>query len=205
MKFLYIFILLFSANIINANNQDKTYVFNCNKELNFVANIGGGEAWLFMPQKTLNYKAQDSKKCDKFVDGDDFIGIKGQVAFVKIGEQTYHCTNNPKEAVFESAKLRGFDFMALGNEPGWTLLIKGNEIFYNGDYGSNYHRFKNAIMMTNQEKRFSIFKAKKDSHAITLKLEGKKCNDTMNDDTFETTVSIELDSKTLNGCGKSLH
>ena len=205
MKFLYIFILLFSANILNANNQDRTYVFNCNKELSFVANIGGGEAWLFMPQKTLNYKAQDSKKCDKFVDGDDFIGIKGQVAFVKIGEQTYHCTNNPKEAVFESAKLRGFDFMALGNEPGWTLLIKGNEIFYNGDYGSTYHRFKNAKLTINQEEKNSIYEANLDTHKIVLKLQAKKCSDTMADETYETTVNIEIDGKKLNGCGKSLH
>jgi len=200
-----LFILVFFLNALVLNAQDKTYVFECDKNLNFVASIENGEAWLFMPEKTLNYKAEDSKKCNKFVDGENFIGIKGEVAFLKIDNKTYHCSNNRKESVFEAAKLRGFDFMALGNEPGWTLLIKGNEIFYNGDYGSTYHRFKDAKMTTNQEKRFSIFKAKKDSHVITLKLEAKKCNDTMSDDTFETTVSIEIDSKTLNGCGKSLH
>ncbi len=205
MKFLYILILLFSASILNAENKDRTYVFNCNKELSFVASIEDGVAWLFMPEKTLNYKAEDSKKCNKFVDGDDFIGIKDQVAFVKIGKQTYHCTNNPKEAVFESAKLRGFDFMALGNEPGWTLLLMGNEIFYNGDYGSTYYRFKDAKLTTNQEKRFSIFEASKGTHKIVLKLEAKECKDTMADDTYETTVNIDINGKKLNGCGKSLH
>ena len=198
-------LLLIQTLLANEIKELKAYVFTCNNNLEFVASLENGTAWLFLPQKTLSFKAEDSKRCNKFVKGDNFFGIKEQMAYLKLDGKTYHCKNNPKKVVFEKAKLQGYDFRATGNEPGWSLLIVGDELSYVGDYGQTKYSFKKVQIDTNQKEKYTIYKADENNHKIIVKLELKKCSDTMSDDTFETTVSLKVDNKKLNGCGKALH
>ena len=153
----------------------------------------------------MSFKAEDSKRCSKFVKGDNFFGIKEQMAYLKLDEKTYHCKNIVKKAIWEKAKLQGYDFRAVGNEPGWTLLIAGDNLSYNGDYGQIKYRFKKASIDTNPQEKYTIYTADENNHKIVVKLEAKKCSDTMSGDKFETTVTLDIDGKKLRGCGKSLH
>jgi len=206
MKTILLTLFLLTQTVIAKEVKElKAYSFTCNKGLNFVASLEDGRAWLFLPKETLSFKAEDSKRCNKFVKDDNFFGIKEQMAYLKLDGETYHCTNNPKEAVFEKAKLQGYDFRATGNEPGWSLLIAGDELSYDGDYGQTKYRFKKAIIDTNMQEKNTIYKADENNHKIIVKLEAKKCSDTMSDDEFETTVTLNIDGKKLNGCGVALH
>ena len=206
MKVFLLTLLLLTQTVIAKDVKElKAYVFTCNDSLEFVASLEDGYAWLFLPKETLSFKAEDSKRCNKFVKDDNFFGIKEQMAYLKLDGKTYHCTNQPKKAVFEKAKLQGYDFRATGNEPAWSLLIAGDELSYDGDYGQTKYRFKKASIDTNAQEKYTVYTADENNHKIIVKLEGKKCSDTMSDDTFETTVTLTIDSKILNGCGKSLH
>jgi uncharacterized membrane protein len=206
MRVFLVLFLVFSQFVFAKDTKElKAYYFICNNNFEFVASLQDGEAWLFLPDETLSFKAEDSKRCNKFVKGDSFFGIKNQLAYLKLDKNTYHCKNNPKKAVWERAKLQGYDFRAVGNEPGWTLLIAGDNISYNGDYGATKYRFKKANIDTNMQKKQTVFSADENGHKIRIKLEAKKCLDTMSDDSYETSVSLEIDGKKLRGCGMALH
>ena len=206
MKIILLTLFLLAQTVIAKDVKElKAYVFSCNNNLEFVASLEDGYAWLFLPKETLTFKAEDSKRCNKFVKGDNFFGIKDQMAYLKLDGKTYHCTNNPRRAVFEKLKLQGYDFAAGGNEPGWSLVIAGDELSYDGDYGQTKYRFKKAQIDTNIKEKYTIYKADENNHKIIVKLEAKECADTMSDDISETTVTLTIDSKILNGCGKSLH
>lgn len=47
---------------------------------------------------------------------------------LEVGKKRHvHCKNNRAEAIWEDAKLRGVDFRAVGNEPGWHLELTAGE------------------------------------------------------------------------------
>jgi len=206
MKNIVLTLLLLTQMLVAKDIKElKAYSFTCSDNLEFVASLEDGRAWLFLPQETLSFKAVDSKRCNKFVKGDNFFGIKKQMAYLKLDKKTYHCTNNAKKAVFEKAKLQGYDFRATGNEPGWSLLIAGDELSYDGDYGKTKLRFKKAHIDTNPHELYTTYEANENNHKIFVKVEAKKCSDTMSGDTFETTVTLIVDLKKLRGCGRALH
>ena len=204
MRLIYILVFLL-VSLVDAQNTKKVYVLECSNNLEFAVSLENGKAWLFLPHKTINFKAEDSKRCNKFSDGKNFIGFKEDLAYLKLDSKTYHCQNNRKKAIWERVKLDGYDFRATGNESGWNLLISSNTLVYNGDYGVTKYRFENAIIQTNEKKKFTIYNAISSKHVLVLKLESKECKDTMSDDIYETTVTLEIDSKVLHGCGRALH
>ena len=68
---------------------------------------------------------------------------KGDEAMLEVGKKRHvHCKNNRAEAIWEDAKLRGVDFRAVGNEPGWHLeLTAGEKVVFVGDYGTTRQEF----------------------------------------------------------------
>ena len=207
-KILFIVMLVLvslSSLVANEINKRKVYALECSNNLVFTVSLEEGVAWLFLPEDTLSFKAEDSKRCNKFSKGDNFIGFKDDLAYLKLNAKTYHCQNNRKKSIIEKAKLDGYDFRATGNEPGWTLLIIGDTIIYSGDYGTTNYTFKKSKYITNKEEKYTIYTANTKEHKLSLKLEGKACLDTMSDDSYETSVSLEIDGKKLLGCGMALH
>ena len=65
--------------------------------------------------------------------------------------------------------------------------------------------FKTPEPIIDKRKRQSVYTASENGHSIRLEIEGKQCQDTMSDDTYESTVTLIIDGKRYRGCGKALH
>ena len=107
-----------------------------------------------------------------------------------------------KNNVWHAARLRGVAFRAIGQEPGWLLEItNGQEILLVTDYGKNRNAYPYVDPQEDKAARKSVFQI--DDNTSVL-IEGKACSDTMSGENFETTVTVTLDDRVLQGCGRAL-
>ena len=106
--------------------------------------------------------------------------------------------------VWHAAKLRGVAFRAIGQEPGWLLeMTTGKKILLVTNTGQTRTEYAYVEPEVFQDQRKSVFSVKQDEFKITI--EGIICTDSMSGENFEVSVFIELNGKTLKGCGRALY
>ncbi len=184
-----------------------TYVYECSDGYGFVARIQGEKAWLFLPGKTTSLPHVPSGSGAKYSEDQISYWSKGDQALLEIGDEKHtNCKNNRAIAIWEDAKLRGVDFRAIGNEPGWNLeIIKSEKIVFIGNYGQSRYEFITTEPSIDQQARTTVYKFQNDKHVMSVIIVGRHCRDTMSGEAFETTVTVILDGKQYRGCGKTLH
>ena len=190
------------------NQRDaKTFVYECSDGYDFVARIQEEKVWLFLPEKTISLPHVPSGSGAKFSEAQITYWSKADEAFIEIGDEKHtDCKNNRALAIWEDAKLRGVDFRAIGNEPGWNLeIIQNEKIVFVGDYGQKRYAFSTTGPSTDQQSRTTVYEAQNDKHDLSVIIIGRRCHDTMSGEAFETTVNVILDGKIYRGCGKALH
>lgn len=190
-----------------AVNPPTTYVYECDQQYSFTARIEGVKVWLFLPYETISLPHIAAASGAKYSDGNSLFWTKGNEVMLEVNSVSYHsCKNNRSRAIWEHAKLNGVDFRAVGNEPGWVLTIsEGNKVVFKSNYGQTINEFITPPPVTDQNTRTTLYQASEKEHTILIALEGTPCSDTMSGEKFETTVSVILDGKEFNGCGKALH
>ena len=172
----------------------------------FVVELKDDDAWLFLPDYSGPIPRVSSASGTKYQGNNITFWNKGDEATLDYGKNSYAgCLNNPAAAVWEAAKLRGLDFRAIGNEPGWVLEISGDSLSLQTNYGEDHYQFAAAERKTNPEARQTIYAASSGDTHIEVTLQGNSCQDTMADTEYETSVTIRLDERKLIGCGKALH
>lgn len=186
-----------------------TYFFQC-EGLEFTARHDPKGIYLFLPGRTLLLPETPSASGAKYSDGKVLFWNKGEEALLEVDGTTHkECRNNRGRAVWEDAKLNGVDFRAVGNEPGWYLEIydKGTpeKIDFISDYGQVYYTFPSVQRETQQSPPRTRYVARIGGHQLEATLEPGPCRDDMSGETFETKVSLKLNSRIYQGCGKPLH
>jgi putative lipoprotein len=53
--------------------------------------------------------------------------------------------------------------------------------------------------------RTTVYEIQNDTHEMSVIIVGRRCRDTMSGEAFEATVTVILDGKKYQGCGKALH
>ncbi|MCK4988205.1 MAG: MliC family protein [Desulfobacterales bacterium] len=185
----------------------KTYVYECRDGYGFVARVQREKIWLFLPEKTISLTHVQSGSGAKYSEDQITYWSKGDEALLQIGDEKHtNCKNNRAIAIWEDAKLRGVDFRAIGNEPGWNLeIIKSEKIVFVGNYGQSRYEFITTEPSIDQQARTTVYKFQNDKHVMSVIIVGRHCRDTMSGEAFETTVTVILDGKQYRGCGKTLH
>jgi len=185
----------------------KTFVYECGDDNTFTLRVEGESAWLFLPQGSKRLPSVPSGSGAKFSDGSATYWSKGEEALLQLNGKTYRgCVNNRRMAIWEDAKLRGADFRAVGNEPGWYLEIsEQSRLLFVDNYGQDRHEFVLSGPSVDTVLRTTRYQVQGDAHDLTLTLEGRPCTDTMSGESFETTVTLVFDGRRLSGCGRALH
>lgn len=181
----------------------QTYVFLCDNEENYTVRASRDDAWVFRHQGTLQLYATPSTTGTTYADKGFTISIDDQQAtFISPTGKQLSCRNDTRQAVWEKAKLDGADFRAVGNEPGWDLLIMaGKDIILNSGYGKSRIEVPLPRPETNHETRTTRW----DAGDLVLEVTGQPCRDSMSDEQFESTVTVTTKTATLRGCGRALH
>jgi len=190
------------------SNQANTYVYECPDGYSFTIAIDSKQAWLLLPEQTMKLLHVPAASGAKYDNQQATFWSKGEEASLEY-DSTAHlaCKNNRARAVWEHAKLNGVDFRALGNEPSWVLeIVNGNTIIFSNFYDKiNVHVFKKPEPEIDQSAAKTIYKTKNELHVLSVTITGIACQDTMSDESFESSVTVEFDDKSFRGCGRALH
>ncbi len=218
MKLRFIFILMLGGLLPAActgaetassleERPPRTFVFECDDGYWFPVRIEGEKAWLFLPGKTVSLPQVSAGSGAKYSDGEVIFWSKGDAAWLETaGDIRRDCRNNRPLAIWEHAKLNGVDFRAVGNEPGWHLEIsRGRKLIFVSDYGQSRYEFDTPEPVNDVTTRTGTYRARNSEHTIEVFISGQPCRDTMRGDAFESTVTVTLDGRSYNGCGKALH
>jgi len=189
-------------------------------------------AWLFLPEETVQLKrivseplqygtghwdagdpvsVQVSGQPGDFVyDTQVFVAVdrdaRAESVILQESEVQVACSVDRRETPFETAKLAGADFRGLGNEPGWELVIWWDRMRLTYDYGeAQLEVALEAEPETTADGKGSRFRGQAGGKHLEVLLQLGPCQDSMSDQEFETRVSIDLDGRGFEGCGKALH
>lgn len=190
----------------SGNTASSTYFFECDDQYVFVARAEGAHVWLFLKDVTVNLPRRPSASGEKYQSTEYLFWNKGGEALLETaGGKRRQCKNNRAKAIWETAKLNGVDFRAVGNEPGWFLELGGDLLVLETDYGASRYEFQTPPADVNVEARLTRYQVTESGRKLVLELKGQLCKDTMSGETFPTRVSVTLNGRILRGCGRALH
>ena len=142
-------------------------------------------------------------KSKAYAQGNVLYKPEGEHAELTVGKKHYQCKNDGIAAKFEKAKFEGVSFRALGNEPYWTLeFISDKEAVLTTNLGQNKTHF--GVKERFEGKNFTDYKMLSKHNTLFVRIENRRCFDTMVDRSYESTVYLNFDTHELRGCGMAL-
>lgn len=106
-------------------------------------------------------------------------------------------------SLFAEAKEKDAVFQAVGNEPGWVLeIINDKKVLFltNGGEGKTYFEITEKL----SDHSSTEYKAHSENNLLYIRIENRRCQDTMVEKAYESTVYINFDGVNMKGCGKAL-
>lgn len=196
-----ILFLLLSINLLFS----QTFVYECQNNENFTLQVLENKAWLFTKDISMSLPRAISASGEKYEKDKVVFWSHGYEAMLSTPTKQYkQCSNNRYKAIWEDAKLRGNDFRATGNEPGWYLEIAegGKKTLLVTDYGANKYELRLPKPFTSAKSKTTRYRIQ---GFMDILIEGRRCKDSMSAHSFESRVTVKIDDKVYKGCGKSLH
>lgn len=133
------------------------------------------------------------------------LWFKGDNAMYRRPEEDAgrECRVHTVAGPWESARLRGVAFRAVGQEPGWMVeVVPEKWLLVLGDYGRvRVLAPPVAPVEFGGGQRYSV---RAGTHTLEMLALPGTCSDGMSEETFDTKVTLVLDGVTLRGCGRWL-
>lgn len=104
---------------------------------------------------------------------------------------------------WQDAIARGVDFRAHGQEPGWTLDIdREGRVVYIGDYGAD-----TLSASAPEPARTGVaetWTVSANGRELSARIREQDCSDAMSGERFTHVVELDVDGRSLTGCGRRL-
>ncbi|MGI9291477.1 MAG: COG3650 family protein [Gammaproteobacteria bacterium] len=160
--------------------------------------------WVFLPSESI--KLEPATQPGVYSSADISLSISGMNASLDIAGVKENCQENRQLSVQETAKFRGVDFIAVGQEPPWRLEIGNDMLLMKTGYEQTRYEFPLSEPASDTSSRTTRYTSgNTGNQTLTVLIEGKPCKDSMSGLPYSATVFVTLDNKTYRGCGKALH
>lgn len=187
--------------------QVEAYVFECADQYRFTAGVKDYTASLYLPDQTINLAHAFSLTGTKFSASETTLWIEDSQARLEINSKMHEgCINNPDKAVWARAKLNGVNFRAIGNTTSWIVEMIDGEYIIFADYivQIKHYLFTKPTAEINTVLGQMVYQASNDKHKIIITMIGTPCTNSISGEKFDFKVSVQLDTKVYEGCGRSL-
>lgn len=181
-------------------------IFDCEEAGTVTVRFENRTAVLTHAGKTLRLERVPAASGAKYSNGTTTFWPQGREAVLNLPDEIEKtCTLQQPESVWEEARLRGVDFRAVGNEPGWHLEIDfGKRIRMVTDYGNRRHSFPAPAEPPDPNAAQTTIRARTGDHRLEVVITSEPCRDSMSGEKFEATVRATLDGISFSGCGRRL-
>jgi membrane-bound inhibitor of C-type lysozyme len=183
----------------------EVFVFDCAPDYRFTVQVDSSSAWLYLPADTVVLEQTVSASGVKYENDQYLLWNKGDSALLETGEATYtDCALNHSESIWQAAALRGTDFRAVGNEPGWHLELEyGAQLLLVTDYGRESYSFLTPEI--HKPARYPVtYELEAGGNQLQIFISDEQCTDTMSGEKFPFSVRVEFNDQILIGCGRAL-
>jgi uncharacterized membrane protein len=104
----------------------------------------------------------------------------------------------------EGAQLRGANFWATGNEPGWTLEIGPEKTVLVTNYGERRYEIPTPPPEIDMGLKRTTYQGKSGGVEIVIQITGVPCQDSMSGESFGNSVEVRVGPDRVTGCGTTL-
>lgn len=181
-----------------------TYVFTCPDGFAFAADVDTGSARVELVVREETLPRVPSATGARYEAGDLVFWSHGGAALLAAGDREHReCRGVAASSPWEKAALLGIEFRALGQEPGWILDVHPERwIRYIGDYGET----RMALPPVSPEEAGDTltYRTSTEEHTLTAVVRPVPCRDAMSGHAFSHTVTVRVDGRELEGCGRRL-
>lgn len=188
-----------------APSLPSTWAYICPGGLRIPVHYRADEAIVTLPDRELRLPPVPAASGTRYQSGDTVLWDRGGEAFLEMGETRHAgCEGRLATSPEDAARLLGFDFRALGQEPGWLLDVDlDRQLRWVGDYG--VVRFATPAPEVMEETDSSrVWRAAGDGREIVVTVVDRPCRDAMSGQPFTHTVTVEVGGDVLDGCGRWL-
>lgn len=133
---------------------------------------------------------------------DDALELRVEDGAARLSDRDdgIRCHAEGSGEVWRDAVRRGVVFRAMGQEPGWLVEVDGGgRMVVLLDYGTE--RIEVPAPAPARTDRGEEYRSRTADHTIRLVIEDRPCRDTMSGEPFPATVTLDVDSRSYEGCG----
>ncbi|MDO9693361.1 MAG: MliC family protein [Candidatus Latescibacteria bacterium] len=162
------------------------------------------KAILHAPDGAQELTQQIAASGTKYAGGRYMLWTKGRDILLEVdGKRVEGCEVSGAQEILERCWAEGHHFRASGNEPGWHLETGPRGTLVTADYGELVLRFPGIPLEGLRDGAPILREA--DGHVLRLRTTASPCLNDMSGEPYPLSVAMELDGRTLNGCGVLLH
>lgn len=187
--------------------EPASFSYGCGGEFRFVARLKGGResVRLVLPDTALTLPRVVSASGAKYGEGPYVYWSHGEKARLDTPRRSFtDCVNDEGGPGWLDAKARGVRFRAVGQEPGWILDVRRDGgIDIQADYGEKVFSLPPSEPETDRADR-TAYRVETEAHRAAIVIEDVPCRDAMSGWPYESTVSMTLDGREYQGCGRWL-
>lgn len=181
-------------------------VYQCGAELRLVVEFREQSAWVFLPERSLPLAQVIAASGARYQGDGISLWNKGERALLEIdGLAQPECVADRRQAPWERAKLAGADFRAVGQEPAWVLELYPERVLLLLDYGQTRIETPSAAVEEDRAAGLSRYDIETEANHLMIELRNLPCMDSMSGEQFATSVQLEVNGRSLKGCGRPLH
>lgn len=183
----------------------RTTVWECGDVMVTVQTLAE-TAWVYFGDSVYELRQAPAGSGVRFVGEGAVFRNKGVEAIFDLkGGFFENCRLIKREGSWEAARLRGMDFRALGQEPGWILeIFKGDSIVFLADYATRKIVTPYKDPQTEAPERKIVYTTNNDTHSLQITIVEDSCTDIMSGFKFPAAVKVRLNGKLYEGCGRDL-
>lgn len=169
----------------------------------------GDSAWLFLPDRTVVLGRSAGGSGVRWEAGEDeatsFRAEGERARLATPGRTRTGCRLVASRSAWAEALLRGAEFRALGQEPGWELeVFAGDSIVFRHHYGERRTVARDPSSSRDGPASRRIYRARTHDGELTVEIEREPCRDAMSGFGFPATVVVTLAGNRYRGCGRPL-
>ncbi|MBK6900419.1 MAG: MliC family protein [bacterium] len=165
---------------------------------------GSPRALLYAPDGVQELTQQIAASGAKYAGGRYLLWTKGRDIRLEVdGQRVEGCEVSGGQEILERCWAEGYHFRASGDEPGWHLQTGPGGTRVTADYGALVLDFPGIPVEGLRDGAPILREA--GGHVLRLRTAASPCFNDMSGEPYPLGVEMELDGRTLYGCGVILH